>query len=396
MKRVRRRRWIGATLAAACGVCAPTYSLAQEPKPFAFETPATTAYVIDAETRTVLYEKAPDDRFEPASLAKIMTVETVLDAMQKGEATAETPYPVSDHAWRTGGAPSRTATMFAAVRSSIPVEALLRGVMVQGANDASIILGEGLAGTESAFALRMNQRAGELGLRNSHFVNPTGLPAEGQYTTARDIGLLSSHVRQAYPSWYLFYAQPEFEWNKVRQRNRNPLLRGNIGVTGLATGFAEGQGYSISALMETDGRATVAVLGGFSSDSVRTKETERLLVWARDNFEKRTLFAQAAAAGYASVYGGLETSVPLVLKQDLVAYVPKGRADLVRAEIRYDAPLHAPIEKDERIGSLQVTVDGKPVLDADLFAGAAVHEGSFSSRAIGAAQELAFGWIRRL
>lgn len=397
MTRFRLHTSFGLLLAASAVCFGGTVpSVAQGPKPFGIETPATTAYVVDAETGTVLFEKAPDERFQPASLAKIMTVDTVLDAMAKGEATAETSYPVSDHAWRTGGAPSRTATMFAAVRSSIPVEALLHGLMVQGANDAAIILGEGLAGTESAFALRMNQHAAELNLHDSRFVNATGLPMEGQYTTARDIGTLSVHLREAFPDWYKLYAEPEFEWNKVKQRNRNPLLRSDVGVTGLATGFAEGEGYSISSLMEGEGRKTVAVLGGFVSDAIRTKETLKILTWARDSFERRTLFARNVPAGHATVFGGLDTTVPLKLRHDLIAYVPKGRPDLVKAEVRYEAPLHAPVAQGDRIATLHVTIDGKPALEADLFADADVHAGTFSSRAVDAAQELAFGWIRGL
>ncbi|SDO12187.1 D-alanyl-D-alanine carboxypeptidase (penicillin-binding protein 5/6) [Aureimonas jatrophae] len=377
-------------------VVSPAVTLAQDDKPFAIETPATTALVLDVETGTVLFEKSASERFEPASLAKIMTVETVLSALDKGEVTAQTAFPVSDHAWRSGGAPSRTATMFAAVRSTVPVDALLRGVMVQGANDAAIILGEGIAGTESAFAVRMNERASEIGLADSHFVNATGLPAEGQFTTARDVAQLSLRMRQDYPAWYGIYAQPEFEWNKILQRNRNPLLRGTSNATGLATGFAEGQGYSIAALAEDGPRGTIAVLSGLTSDAVRTKETERLLAWARDSFERRILFTQILPVGTANVFGGFETSVPLLVKSDVVAFVPKGRPDLVRAEIRYDGPLHAPVEQNARVGTLHITIDGKPALDTELFAGKTIHQGTFSMRAMDAAQEIAFGWIRKL
>lgn len=390
-----RRRPLAAIALSALFLSA-TAAAAQDEKPLAIETPATSAVILDVETGTILLERAPDERFEPASLAKIMTVETVLDAVAAGEATPDTTYPVSDHAWRTGGAPSRTATMFAAVRSSVPVDALLRGVMIQGANDGAIILGEGLAGTESGFALRMNERAAELGLTGSHFVNATGLPAEGQYTTARDMARLSAHLRTTYPERYANYAQPEFEWNKVLQRNRNPLLRREIGATGLATGFTDGRGYAIAALAEDGDRRTVAVLAGLESDAVRTRETVRLLAWARDTFERRLLFAAHLPVGTASVFGGLDGSVPLVADRDLAAYVPKGRPDLVRAEIHYEAPLRAPIATGDPIGELRVLVDGKVAFTAGLQAGASVAEGTFSARALDAAQELAFGWIRGL
>lgn len=368
---------------------------ADEDLRFAPGTPARHALIVDLDTGTVLLEKDADTPFAPASLAKLATAEVIADALGAGEITPQTGYRVSEGAWRTGGAPSRTATMFAAVRSEIPVEALLRGLAVQQANDAAIILAEGMAGTESAFALRMNERAAELGMTGSRFVNATGLPQEGQRTTARDMARLAGAVAQA-PMVYPLYAEPEFEWNRILQRNRNPLLRADVGATGLATGFTEGEGFSIVGVSERDGRRTAIVLAGLESDAVRSRETVRLLNWSAENFERRTLFEAGQAVASAEVFGGVRGEVPLVLADDLDAFVPGDRADLVKARIRYDGPLEAPVEEGRPVGVVEIVVDGRVAISRELRAGAAVASGTFSDRAANAVRELAFGWVRSL
>lgn len=374
---------------------APARSQGQD-APFFAETAARSAYVIDVETGSVLLEKNGDQPFAPASLAKLMTADIVFDALAKGAITRDKAYPVSDRAWRTGGAPSRTATMFAAVRSSVPIDALLRGLAIQGANDAAVILAEGMEGSERAFAERMNRRAEELGLTRSHFVNATGLPEDGQRTSAHDMALLGRHIAITYPEGAALYAEPEFEWNRILQRNRNPLLRLNIGATGLATGFTEGEGYSIVGLIGKDGRRTILSLFGFESDAARVKESVRLFDWANANFERRSIFAAGQAVGQMQVFGGTMGQVDAVVDRAVELYVPRKRTDLVKATIRYDGPLAAPLEKGTRIGTLDITIEGKPTLQRDVFVGEDVPSGTFTARAMGAVRELAFGWIRSL
>jgi len=364
--------------------------------PFFTDTVARSALVMDVETGGVLLEKNPDEPFAPASLAKLMTADVALAALADGSLAPTTAYPVSNHAWRTGGAPSRTATMFASVRSSVPVDALLKGLIVQSANDAAIILAEGMEGSEAAFAARMTKRAAELGMTGSRFVNATGLPQEGQATTTRDMAILARHIRLAYPEPYKLFAEPEFEWNRILQRNRNPLLRLNMGATGLATGFAEDEGYSIVALTEKDGRKTVLALSGLESDAARTKEAVRLFEWTSVNFERRSLFTAGQVIGQAQVFGGTQGYVNAVLDQDVDLYVPRKRTDLVSARIVYDAPLIAPLAKGAKIGQLLISIQGRQVLARDLFVGSDVPQGAFSARAAGALKELTFGWVRKL
>ncbi|WP_425484655.1 D-alanyl-D-alanine carboxypeptidase family protein [Aureimonas mangrovi] len=361
-----------------------------------FATSAHQALILDADTGAILYEHNADERFLPASLAKLMTAEMVMEALAEGRATLETAYRVSDFAWRTGGAPSRTATMFAAVRSDIPVEALLQGLMVQQANDAALILAEGLEGSEDAFVHAMNRRAQELGLTGSTFVNATGLPQDGQSVTARDMALLARHIQTSHPDQYALYAQPDFEWNGIRQRNRNPLLGLEIGATGLATGFAEGQGYAIVASATREGRTNIAALAGLETERERTSETRRLLDWAQESFEARTLFTAGQRVGSALVFGGASGEVAIGVDKDVAAYIPKDRPESVEAALVYEGPLRAPITAGDKVGRIEIRVDGRTSVVHELHAQEDVVPGTFTERALGAAQELAFGWIRAL
>lgn len=394
-RRLKGLRHMAASLALGLLVVAPAAAQSTE-APFFPDTVARSAFILDARTGSILFEKNADQPFAPASLAKLMTAEIALDAVSGGALAMTDSFPVSNHAWRTGGAPSRTATMFAAVRSQVPVEALLKGLAVHAANDAAIILAEGLDGTESAFAGHMNRRAGELGMTGSRFVNSTGLPQEGQATTARDMGVLARHLASAYPDAYGFYALPDFEWNRILQRNRNPLLRTGLGASGLATGFAEGEGFSIVGVFDKDDRRTIVTLSGLESDAARTRETVRLFEWTGANLVARTLFEANQRVGTAQVFGGLTSGVPAVVGEAVELYVPRKRDELVTASIRYDAPLLAPLRKGDRIGELDVKIDGRLAATREVFVGEDVPQGTFSGRAMGAIRELAFGWVRSL
>ncbi|TIT28301.1 MAG: D-alanyl-D-alanine carboxypeptidase, partial [Mesorhizobium sp.] len=189
-----------------------------------FETKAAQAFMIDADTGTVLFAKDADKPIPPASMAKLMTMEVVFNAIKSGRTTLDDTFVVSENAWRTGGAPSGTSTMFAKLKSAVRVEDLIQGVTVQAANDGCIVLAEGMAGSEANFAAQMTERARQLGLPKSTFVNSTGLPADGQQTTVRELAQLALHLWRDYPDFYHYYGQADFTWNKITQRNRNPLL----------------------------------------------------------------------------------------------------------------------------------------------------------------------------
>ncbi|RIY03844.1 D-alanyl-D-alanine carboxypeptidase [Aureimonas flava] len=361
------------------------------------ETAAKVAVVIDGKTGGVLFEKNGRAPFPPASLAKIMTAEILFGALASGQFAPDAALPVSTHAWRTGGAPSRTATMFAAVRSDVPVDALAQGLVVQAANDAAIVIAEHMDGSERAFADRMNREAEAIGMTDSRFVNPTGLPEGGQEVTARDMAILARHIRYTYPERYALYAQPQFEWNKILQRNRNPLLGTVPGATGMATGFSPEGGYSIVGVVEGEGgRLTILVLAGLDKEQSRLRETVALADWAGSAFEEKAIFSAGATIADAPVFGGVAASVPLVLDEDLVALVPKRHPEVVSASVHYDTPLRAPVRKGDRIGTVELRIDNRFSLERELRAGEDVGEGTFASRAVDAMHELAFGWIRSL
>lgn len=361
------------------------------PTPQLIETKAAQAYLVEASTGTVLLAKNERQSFAPASLAKLMTLEVVFDALKKGEIRPDTNYPVSEYAWRTGGAPSRTSTMFAAVKSQVPVADLIRGIAVQTANDGCLIIAEGMAGSEAKFVEWMNARAAELGLVDSRFGNATGLPHPDNRSTLYDLVKLSRHLVATYPDLYQTFGLPEFEWNKILQRNRNPLL--SFGVDGLGTGFAEGSGFAIVASMERDGRRLFLGLSGVATDKERTEEARRLLNWGFDSFEMRTLFKPGEIIGEASIYGGAQSKVPLVAAQPVEVYVPVNNQERLQARIIYRWPLNPPLAADAEIATLNVFSGDRPLVSVPLKSAEAVEVGTLNQRAWDALIELLFFWI---
>ena len=366
---------------------------AAPPAATVFETKAKQAYLIDAETGTVLFAKNEDAVVPPASLAKLMTMEVVFDALKRAEIHLDTAFPVSEHAWRTGGAPSGTATMFAALKSQVPVADLIRGVTVQFANDACIILAEGMAGSEDAFAARMTKRAGDLGLKASSFHNATGLPNPDNKTTMRDLVTLAHHIQTAYPDFYPLYSEVDFEWNKIRQRNRNPLISANIGIDGFVTGFAEGYGFSMVASMQRNGKRVFLAIGGLETDKDRIEETRKILEWSMTAFEKRRLFEAGEAVGDAAVYGGMVGHVPLVTAEPVDVLVPANNPDRLVARVVYRWPLPMPIKAGQPAGTLKVWNGDRLLREIPVTTAAAVETGPLSSRALDALQEMLFFWL---
>jgi D-alanyl-D-alanine carboxypeptidase (penicillin-binding protein 5/6) len=208
--------------------------------------------------------------------------------------------------------------------------------------------------------------------------------------------VLARHIQEAHGQFYGIYAQPEFEWNKIKQRNRNPLLAMNIGATGMGTGYTEASGYSLVGVTQQNGRTTFMALGGLASIPERTEEARRLLTWSNTAFRREQLYAAGASVGTATVYGGDQASVALLTREAVTAYVPSERPETVTAVVRYDGPLQAPIDAGARIGRIEVNIDGQLSVAHDLYAGQSVARGTFAMRALDAAQELAFGWIKSL
>ncbi|MFC0217732.1 D-alanyl-D-alanine carboxypeptidase family protein [Pseudochelatococcus lubricantis] len=360
-----------------------------------FQTDLPRALLIDVGTGTVLFEKGADEPFEPASMAKIMTAEVLFHEIREGRLSLDKEFFVSEYAWRTGGAPSRSTAMFAAVNSNIPVRDLLRGLAIPSGNDAAIIIAEGISGTETAFTRAMNRRAAEIGLTRSSFVNASGLPAEGQVTTSRDLARLAAHVIATYPELYRVFSEPEFTWSKIQQRNRNPLLALNIGADGLLTGFTEQAGYGIVGSAVLDGQRLIVVVSGAKTARERDTEARKLLDWGLRSFEVRELFAASDVIGEAGVFGGEKGGVVLVSPTPVRVLVQRGSDERISARIVYRGPVIAPVDKGVPVGHLQVERGRLKALDVPLVTGEAVARGTLSQRALDAALEWGTGVVRR-
>nr|WP_295983852.1 D-alanyl-D-alanine carboxypeptidase family protein [uncultured Agrobacterium sp.] len=356
-----------------------------------FIAKAEQAYMIDAETGTVLLSQNEDQPFPPASLAKLLTVEVVLDALSKGQVTPETAYPVSEYAWRTGGAPSRTSTMFAALKSSVSVNDLLTGIIVQNANDGCIIIAEGMAGSDAAFAKRMTERAGALGMSRSTFTNSTGLPDPGNRTTARDMVRLAQHLHDTYPDRYALFTKPDFEWNRIFQRNKNSLL--GSGIDGLGLGFAEGSGFAAVISAEREGRRVYLALSGMTDDKIRQEEARRVVDWGLTAFEKRHLFSKDEVVGSVSVYGGDASYVDLSPKEDVSVLVPVNNPERISGRIVYRWPLNAPLDAGANAGTLKVFSGERLLREVPLYTKGSVGKGSLTQNAAGALKELLLFWL---
>ncbi|RWN52006.1 MAG: D-alanyl-D-alanine carboxypeptidase [Mesorhizobium sp.] len=359
-----------------------------------FETKAAQAFMIDAETGTVLLSKDADRPIQPASLAKLMTMEVVFNAIKSGRVTLDDTYVVSENAWRTGGAPSGTSTMFAQLKSTIRLQDLIQGVTVQAANDGCIIIAEGFAGSEANFATEMTERARQIGLEKSAFVNATGLPADGQQTTVRELALLALHIWREYPDLYRYYGQKDFTWNKITQRNRNPLLAMDIGADGLAIGRSEASGFGIVGSVSQGGRRVIAAMSGLASDRERAEEARKLLDWGLRSFEKTEIFAKDEVVGEAQVFGGAKSGVALKAKAPVVIFLPIANRDKLTARIVYEGPVAAPVEEGQPVGALRVWIGDTLSQETPLFAAETVGVGSLPQRALDAAKELAVGWLR--
>lgn len=328
---------------------------AAEP-PALFQTGATEVILIDAGTGTILFEKNADKLFAPASMSKIMTLAILFKKLKAGEISMDTEFPVSLYAWKTGGAPSRTTSMFVPLNQSAKVGDLIQGIAVQNANDGAIAVAEGIAGTDDAFGQMMTDEARALGLEKSTFGNSSGLPNPANLVTARELAKLSMYVITEYPEYYRYFAQKEFKFRSYNFRNLNPLLSASIPVDGLKLGFTENVGYGIAASAERDGRRLVAVMNGFASERDRREETLKLLGWGFVSFKSYKVFDKDEVVGAARVWGGEKWSVPLRTNSEVRILLPVAARDLrIKAQIVYQGPLKPPVKEGNKVGEVRIT-----------------------------------------
>jgi D-alanyl-D-alanine carboxypeptidase (penicillin-binding protein 5/6) len=375
---------------AAAGLFASVAAAFAAPPPIL----APHALLIDAETGSILFEKQADDLVAPASLAKLMTVSVAFDQLTLGNISLDDEYVVSENAWRKGGAPSHGSTMYAAIHSKVRVEDLLKGIMIQSANDGCIALAEGIAGNESEFVRMMNDRAREIGLTKSFFTNVDGLPDPGMRVTPRELGQIARHIVLNYPDYYKWFGEREFTWNKIRQQNRNPLLGAFDGADGMKTGFTNEAGYNFVGSAVQNGVRLIVVLTGLKSAKERAEDAKKLLDYGFKNFEPRILFAEGQTVAAAKVFGGAHGSVAVAAKGAVKLMVPRGVSDKIVVKMVYTGPVRAPIQEGQAIGSLQVWRADAKVLDVPVQASESVAAGSISQRAMDAASELVINLFR--
>ena len=333
----------------------------------ALETKAKQAFLIDNVTGAVLFEKAADELMEPSSMSMIMTVYMVFERLADGSLKPDDTLPVSEKAWRKGG-----SKMFVKVGARVTVEDLLRGIIVQSGNDATIVVAEGLAGDEETFAAEMTEQAHEMGMVSSTFTNASGWPEEGHRVTARDLALLAQLTIENFPDYYAYYAELEFTYNDIRQGNRNPLLYKKMGADGLKTGHTQNAGYGLTGSAIRDGRRLILVLNGLESAGARSREAERLIEYGFREFSNYALFDAGETVGAADVWLGDAATVPLVIEDPLVATLTRKARRKMEVKLVYDGPIPAPIEKGARIATLTVTTPDAEPLEIPLVAGADV------------------------
>lgn len=343
----------------------PSMAQAQE-----FDTKAKQAYMVEAKSGTVMYAKDADSRMVPSSMTKVMTVYLLFEKLKEGSLKLDDQFMISEAAWRMGG-----SKMFVHVGDSVKVEDLMRGIIVQSGNDACVAVAEGLAGSEENFAKMMNEKAAQLGLTGSHFMNSNGWPAPNHYMTAKDLVTLSQRMITDFPEYYHYWAEREYTYNNIKQPNRNRLL-GEMGVDGLKTGHTEDGGYGITiSANQPDGRHIVFVVNGLTSEGERHEEAKKLLQYGINNFEVKTIAQPGMVVTKAKTWFAAQPSVALTVDKPIVMVLPRfdaGKQVALKAKLL--EPIPAPLSKGTKVGELQVSVADGATQTYPLFTAEAVEQ----------------------
>jgi D-alanyl-D-alanine carboxypeptidase (penicillin-binding protein 5/6) len=336
--------------------------------------------ILDFETGAILFSKNGDDLMVPASMTKMMTAQVVFDRLRRGEIGLSDTFTTSERAWREGGWQSGGSTMGLAIGDEPTVEELLRGVIVLSGNDACIVLAEGLAGSEEAFAREMTALAHDMGLTTATFENSTGLYADNHRISAIDLARLAKIQIEQYPEFYAFYNERSYEWRDISQPNRNPLLGKIKGVDGLKTGHLEISGYGLTASGVQNGERRIVVLNGLESIQKRAQESERLMRLAFTAFESRLIEPGAEPIAELPVWMGVERTVPVALENPFLVSGHKRAFDDATTEIVYNEPLKAPIAVGARLGEIIITLPGQAPIRSGIVALRDVRELGFFGR----------------
>jgi D-alanyl-D-alanine carboxypeptidase (penicillin-binding protein 5/6) len=337
--------------------------------------PATAYIVQDFHTGKVLAENNADARLAPASLTKIMTVYVVFKEIGNGHLHLDDLATISEKAWKTSG-----SRMFIELGTKVKIEDLLKGVIIQSGNDASVALAEHVAGNEATFADMMNQHAARLGMTNSHFKNSDGLPMEGHYTSARDLAILTAALIKEFPDYYRWFSQKEFTYNKITQHNRNQLLSRDESVDGVKTGFTDDAGYCLVASALREDMRLISVVMGAKSPNARANENQTLLNYGFRFFESHRLYEGKKPLNEARIWKGANKTIPLGLAEDIYATIPRRQYKDLKAVITVDKKITAPVEEGAKLGSVKVSLNDEVIVDKDLIALKTVDKGNIFQR----------------
>ena len=355
---------------------------------------AKTAILQDYLSGEILYEKDADLSIYPASMTKIMTSIIAFDLIKKGELTLDEKFIVSENAWRLSTA--GYSSMFIMVGDEVSVENLLRGIIVASGNDACIALAEGIAGTEEEFAVLMTEKALELGMENTNFSNSSGINDPNNYSTVRDILIMSNYLIKNYPEYYHYYKEKEFTWDRtggdpITQGNRNPLLYKNMGADGIKTGYLAVEKYSLASSIKKKNRRLIAVGSGFNSKNDRSRQSAKLLTWGLTKFDTILIGKKNDVISELDVWQGKKKKVKAYISSDIYQTIPKAKKKYLKVTVNYEGPLEAPIEKNDVIGKMKITYKDEVVGNYDLFASESVQKQNIISRILSSINFLIWG-----
>jgi len=322
-----------------------------------FDIKASTAILQDYLSGEILFEKDADREIYPASMTKIMTSIIAFDLIKKGDLSLDDKFMISENAWRLSQA--GFSSMFIMVNDEVSVENLLKGIIIASGNDACVALAEGIAGSEEEFAIMMTSKAKEIGMNNSNFSNASGINHPDNYSTVRDILLMSNYLIKNYPKYYEYFKEKEFTWDRtggdpITQGNRNPLLYKNIGADGIKTGYLAVEKYSLAASVIKKNRRLIAVSSGFKTKNDRSKESAKLLSWGRTHFDLIELQKKDTELTELDVWLGYKNKVKVYVNQDIYKTIPKARKKYLKAVVEYEGPIKAPIKLNDKLGVLKI------------------------------------------
>ncbi len=352
----------------------------------ALETLGKQVILIDVTTGTILFSKNPDERMSPSSMSKIMTIYKLFERLKDGELSLTDKFSVSEKAWRKQG-----SKMFVAVNSRVTIEDLIRGIIVQSGNDATIVVAEGLSGSEGAFADEMNETAKQLNMTHTNFINASGWPDPDHETTARDLAKLTVATVKNFPDLYRYYGEKTFTYNGIKQGNRNPAIYRNIGADGLKTGHTEAGGYGLTVSAIRKNRRLVLVINGLPTKKSRAIESERILDWGFREFNNYVLFKAGETVTEAQIWMGEHGSVPLLIERDLIITLSRKVRRGMKVKVAMETPVPASVKKGDVLATLKVELPGRPTMKIPLVSGADIGQLGVYSRLSAAVKYFLWG-----